>query len=119
MFDRKRPFDRQGDSEQNSTGYSERTVFSTDFGSPENSNFQNGMTGSAPQGGSYDGDRGGGDFSSARQSYDYGQSTTSPELPMVFASHRHEDIYVYEYKDRLEWYLRTPTGMLLIQTQPK
>ena len=119
--DRRRAFDGQG-REQNSTGYSEKTTLPVDFGSPENSNYQNNVppTSGTPSGGMFD------VFSQpvtqqipTQQSYDFAQSAPKAELPMVFASHRHKDIYVYEYKDRLEWYLKTPTGMLLIQTQQK
>ena len=136
MFGRRRAFDRQNDNEQNSTGYSEKTVFSTDFGSPENSNYQN-VAPSAPQNdmygsysqndmyGSYAQNVGGYAQPAAPQNYGYAQSASqtpiaqAQDLPMVFASRKHSDMYVYEYPDRLEWYLKTATCMYLLDTQKK
>ncbi|MCH5155256.1 MAG: hypothetical protein J1F69_01490 [Clostridiales bacterium] len=126
MFGRRRSFDRN-DNEQNATGYREKTVFSTDFGSPENSNYQNsGAQGPQDNFGGY-AQSGYGDFSqnAAPQNYGYTQSATQgtatqvQDLPMVFASRKHSDIYVYEYPDRVEWYLKTATCMHLFDTQKK
>ncbi|MCH5154048.1 MAG: hypothetical protein J1F71_02435 [Clostridiales bacterium] len=108
---RRRAFDGQG-SELNSTGYSEKTVFTTDFGSPENSNYQN----AAPQGGSAQSSLFG---EPVAQDNAYAPSTPKVELPMVFASRENSDMYIYEYPDRLEWYVRTSTCMLLVRTAKK
>ncbi|MDE6201417.1 MAG: hypothetical protein K2M47_06045 [Clostridiales bacterium] len=130
---RRRSFDRQNDNEQNSTGYREKTVFSTEFGSPETNNYQNGYAQNMPQNNGFDGgyaqspapNYGGYEQPSAPQSYAYAQSAapvaTAPagELPMVFASNKHPDMYVYEYSDRLEWYLKTSTSMYLFNTVKK
>ena len=138
---RRRSFDRTNNNEQNSTGYSEKTVFSTDFGAPENSNFQNGYAQQpAPQNNAYDGgyaqnpfaDNGGyvqpapAPAPAATQGYGYAPSTAAPtttaqasDLPMVFASRKHSDIYVYEYADRVEWYLKTATCMHLFNIERK
>lgn len=113
---RRRSFDRQNDNEQNSTGYSEKTVFPTDFGNPDN-NYQNGYAQPAPTDGGY--------AQPSQQGYAYAQSASpvataqTRELPMVFASHNHPDMYVYEYSDRLEWYLKTATSMYLFNTVKK
>ena len=112
MFGSSRRRSLGGQGEQNSTGYSERTVFPTDFGSPENSNYQN----TAPQG---NGGQSGlfGDI--APQESGYAPSASKPELPMVFASRENSDMYIYEYPDRLEWYVKTSTCMLLVRTAKK
>ena len=107
---RRRAFDGQG-SEQNSTGYSEKTVFQTDFGSPENSNYQNAV----PQGGAQSSLFG----DTTLQDNAYAPVTPKVELPMVFASRENSDMYIYEYPDRLEWYVRTSTCMLLVRTAKK
>lgn len=129
---RRRSFDRTNNSEQNSTGYSEKTVFPTDFGSPENNNYQNAYTPTAPQNNGYDGGyaqnptpQNIGTQPSQPQSYAYAQSAAPVataqvgELPMVFASRTHKDVYVYEYHDRLEWYLKTATCMHLFNIDRK
>ncbi len=41
------------------------------------------------------------------------------ERPMVFALRRFTDMYVYEYKDRLEYYRRTANGMEFVNTEYK
>ena len=134
MFDggRRRSFDRQNNNDQNSTGYSEKTVFPTDFGGQENNNFQNGYAQpTTPQNNGYDGyaqnqtPAGGMYAQQAQHNYAYAQSsapvTTAQmrELPMVFASRTHSDVYIYEYSDRLEYYLRTATSMYLFNTVRK
>lgn len=130
---RRRSFDRQNDNEQNSTGYREKTVFSTDFGVSENNNYQNGgYNQSAPQNNGFDGGHAqnaapndGGYANTAQQSYGYAQSAApvataqASDLPMVFASRTHRDIYVYEYPDRVEWYLKTATCMHLFNIDKK
>lgn len=130
---RRRSFDRQNDNEQNSTGYREKTVFPTDFGAPENNNFQNGgYNQNVPQNNGFDGGYaqapapdGGYTQPAAPQSYGYAQSAAPvataqvSELPMVFASRTHSDVYVYEYPDRLEWYLKTATCMHLFNIDRK
>ena len=147
---RRRTFDRTNNNgEQNSTGYSEKTVFPTDFGSPENNNYQNGYAqpttpqnnmfdsgyaqNPTPQNYGYNGDAlnpvqaGGYTQPAQQQNYGYAapQSATPVAtaqvsgLPMVFASRTHKDVYVYEYHDRLEWYLRTATCMHLFNIDRK
>ncbi|MDE5562868.1 MAG: hypothetical protein K2J01_04910 [Clostridiales bacterium] len=145
---RRRSFDRtNNNSEQNSTGYSEKTVFPTDFGSPENNNYQNGYAqptapqsnvfdggyaqNQTPQNYGYNGDvlnpaqANGYAQTAQQQSYGYAQSATpvataqASGLPMVFASRTHKDVYVYEYSDRLEWYLKTATCMHLFNIEKK
>ncbi|MDE5592943.1 MAG: hypothetical protein K2I75_03315 [Clostridiales bacterium] len=133
---RRRTFDRtnNNNSEQNSTGYSEKTVFPTNFGSPENNNYQNGYAQSTvPQNNAFGGDalnpaQANGYVQPAQpQNYGYAamQSATPVAtapvggLPMVFASRTHKDVYVYEYHDRLEWYLKTATCMHLFNIEKK
>lgn len=135
---RRRSFDRtnNNNNEQNSTGYSEKTVFPTDFGSPENNNYQNGYAQSAaPQSNMYDGgyaqnsELNNGGYTQPAQPQNYGYAApqsatpvaTAPAggLPMVFASRTHKDVYVYEYSDRLEWYLKTATCMHLFNIDKK
>lgn len=130
---RRRSFDRQNDNEQNSTGYREKTVFSTDFGSPENNNFQNGFADSPAPSAVQDSysqpvaqNAGGYSQPAAQQGYGYAPQTGSSavttqvgELPRVFASRKHSDIYVYEYPDRIEWYLKTATCMHLFNIERK
>lgn len=41
------------------------------------------------------------------------------ERPMVFVSRDHPDIYIYEYSDRLEYYMRTNTCMHKFDTVKK
>lgn len=41
------------------------------------------------------------------------------EQPMVFASREHSGIYIYEYSDRLEYYVRTATCMHKFDTVKK
>lgn len=109
---RRRAFDRQNE-DQNSTGYSEKTVFSTDFGAPQNT-YQNGMYGqsdyaqSAPQNNAMNAPYTGNTL-----------TETAQEKPMVFASREHSDIYIYEYSDRLEYYLKTATSMYRFNTVKK
>ncbi|MDE6617746.1 MAG: hypothetical protein K2K13_01825 [Clostridiales bacterium] len=134
---RRRSFDRtNNNSEQNSTGYSEKTVFPTDFGSPENNNYQNGYAQpTAPQNSMYDAgyaqnsEPNNGGYAQPAQPQNYGyaaQQSATPVatapvsgLPMVFASRTHKDVYVYEYNDRLEWYLKTATCMHLFNIDKK
>lgn len=134
---RRRSFDRTNNNgEQNSTGYSEKTVFPTDFGSPENNNYQNGYAQpAAPQSNMYDGgyaqnsELNNGGYAQPAQPQNYGYAApqsvtpvaTAPVggLPMVFASRTHKDVYVYEYSDRLEWYLKTATCMHLFNIDKK
>lgn len=42
-----------------------------------------------------------------------GAAGTPDERPLVFASNKHEGVYIYEYSDRLEFYVKTNTGMVL------
>lgn len=44
---------------------------------------------------------------------------TSTDRPMVFALRNYKDMYVYEYPDRLEYYVKTASGMFLYNTEPK
>lgn len=41
------------------------------------------------------------------------------ERPMVFLSKEHSDIYIYEYSDRLEYYVKTATCMFKFNTVNK
>ena len=41
------------------------------------------------------------------------------ERPMVFLSRAHSDIYIYEYSDRLEYYVKTATCMFKFNTVTK
>ena len=41
------------------------------------------------------------------------------ERPMVFLSRAHSDIYIYEYSDRLEYYVKTATCMFKCNTVTK
>ncbi|MDE6028757.1 MAG: hypothetical protein K2F90_00360 [Clostridiales bacterium] len=154
MFDfdggsRRRTFDRTNNNnvgEQNSTGYSEKTVFPTDFGSAQPNNYQTdyaqptqpqtglydvGYGPAQPQNGGYNADplsvaQTGYAQPAQPQGYGTAQQTAAPVataqvsgLPMVFASRTHKDVYVYEYHDRLEWYLRTATCMHLFNIDRK
>lgn len=117
---RRRAFDNNNNNDQNGTGYQEKKVFPTDFSAPEYSNnYQsggyaqdNGYTRPAPQ-------------NSGAQSGVYTQSMggtmteVAQERPMVFASRKHSDMYVYEYSDRVEWYLKTDKEMYLFDTVKK
>ncbi|MBD5132830.1 MAG: hypothetical protein HDT28_09660 [Clostridiales bacterium] len=38
------------------------------------------------------------------------------ERPMVFASREHKDVYIYEYSDRLEYYVKMNTSMYKFNT---
>ena len=111
MFGSSRRRSLGGQDEQNSTGYSEKTVFPTDFGSPENSNFQNAGQQTGASNGLF------GDV--APQGGGYAPTIPKTELPMVFATLENSDMYIYEYSDRLEWYVRTSTCMLLVRTAKK
>jgi len=44
---------------------------------------------------------------------------TATERPMVFVSKEHSDIYIYEYSDRLEYYVKTATCMYKFDTVAK
>lgn len=112
MFGSSRRRSLGGQSEQNSTGYTEKTVFPTDFGSPENSNYQNATPQELGMQNGLFGD-------TAPQPGAYSPNTQKPELPMVFASRLNSDVYVYEYPDRLEWYVRTSTCMMFWKTEKK
>lgn len=115
--DRRRAFDRTGNDDQNATGYQEKTVFPTDFGAPEyNNNYQSG-----PQDNGYNGYA----QNAAPQNATYAQSMggavteVAQERPMVFASRKHNDMFVYEYSDRIEWYLKADTEMYLFKVEKK
>lgn len=41
------------------------------------------------------------------------------ERPMVFLSRKHNDIYIYEYSDRLEYYIRTSNSMMMLTSVKK
>ncbi len=49
----------------------------------------------------------------------YGRESVETERPMVFALRAYKDVYVYEYKDRLEYYKNTPDGMVKCNTEYK
>ena len=44
---------------------------------------------------------------------------TETERPMVFVSKEHSGIYIYEYSDRLEYYVKTATCMYKFDTVAK
>lgn len=91
-----------------STNYQEKTVFTTDGGP---SDYSGAVGSQSPFGAPYLGDAG--TFTEMRPI----QSAPKTEaLPMVFASRVHKDIYIYEYPDRFEYYLRTATSMYLFNT---
>ena len=134
MFGRRRDFDRQQLGAPNSTGYQEKTVFST---APVD-NMQNGYAQSndyaqsggyaqqAPdysngyaQNNGYASGNGYAQGGTATEVRDMQSDVTRRELPMVFASREHSDIYIYEYSDRLEYYLKTATSMYRFNTVKK
>lgn len=47
------------------------------------------------------------------------QLAQQTERPMVFLSRAHSDIYIYEYSDRLEYYVKTATCMFKFNTVAK
>ena len=47
------------------------------------------------------------------------QVAVATERPMVFVSKAHSDIYIYEYSDRLEYYVKTSTCMYKFDTVRK
>ena len=122
-FGRRRAFDNNNNNDQNSTGYQEKTVFPTDFSAPEYSNnYQSGGFAQdngyaqtpAPQNGMYTQNPG-----VYTQSMGGTATEVAQERPRVFASRKHGDMYVYEYSDRIEWYLKTDKEMYLFDTVKK
>ncbi|MCM1368399.1 MAG: hypothetical protein NC184_06305 [Roseburia sp.] len=111
MFERKRHDRFSGDDELNLTKYSEKYILPTDGGQPA-SDFYTPMPQSEP----------------APQSAVSASASAIPvataqsdsgERPMVFAVKSHRNMYVYEYSDRLEYYLRTENGMFLYNREAK
>lgn len=119
IFGRRRNFERQmQDRVENPdlTNYEEKKVFAADGGmSP------------IPDYGTF----GTSDFSGINTSADHSQpsapamtemhpiptaSVQTEMRPMVFAMKGHSDIYVYEYPDRLEYYVKASTKMHLFDT---
>lgn len=141
IFDRRRGFGSQP-VQPNATGYREKTIFDTDgFGAlqqdapqpeqqPTASQYpyaaaQDGYGMGAQQSYGQNGVYGGygatqnaqsGAYTATAQDYSGDASYMPRELPRVFASREHEDIYIYEYSDRLEYYLKTKTRMHLFNT---
>ena len=95
----------------NSTNYQEKTVFTTDgqsdYSSPTPPQSPFGSYQSAP----YMSDAG-----TVTEMRPIQSAPKTEALPMVFASREHNDIYIYEYPDRFEYYLRTATSMYLFNT---
>lgn len=119
---RRRAFDNNNTNDQNATGYQEKTVFPTDFSAPEYSN--NYQSGGYAQDNGY-AQNGAPQNSMVQNSGTYTQSMggtateVAQERPMVFASRKHNDIFIYEYSDRIEWYLKTDKEMYLFDTVKK
>lgn len=101
FFNRRRSLDSQVgvQDNRNLTNYDEKTIFSTDAGGAYG-NYDGVVTATAPR--------------------DVYTATTQKEtLPMVFASRNHSDIYIYEYPDRLEYYVKASTQMFKFDTVKK
>lgn len=119
MFGRKRP--PMGEVPPGATDYQEKTVFSTEPSAPAPQTQQ---MYSAPQPQQM--------YSAPQPQQSFGGYTTTPnggavtemrplyqepqEKPRVFASRKSPDIFIYEYSDRLEYYLRTATSMYKFHT---
>ena len=118
IFGRRRNFDRPlgpNDRQPDLTGYDEKQVFSTDGlfgGAPVQQPVVQPVVQPTV------------DYTSFAQSgaANYGAVATemreipAPEKPMVFAMRGHSDIYIYEYSDRLEYYVKASTKMHLFDT---
>lgn len=102
LFGRRRTPDRLGADELNKqpdlTGYDEKMIFGTDADERLRS--------------------GSGDFERTEYSgYRAAEVGVKTEpRPMVFASRKHSDIFIYEYPDRLEYYVKTATTMYKFDT---
>lgn len=46
-------------------------------------------------------------------------NVSAVERPMVFKSKQHPDMFIYEYSDRLEYYIRTASDMVCFRTEKK
>ncbi len=95
----------------NSTNYQEKTVFTTDGGAPAPDYAPQSPYGSPYQSAPYAGDAG-----TVTEMRPIQSATKTEPLPMVFASREHEDVYIYEYPDRFEYYIRMATRMYLFNT---
>lgn len=131
FFNRRRSFDRnQAGVQPDSTGYQEKTVYSADVSGQYS---DNGFASQAQQSGAYSvGAQGYGAPNSDAQGYgaqsygmpsgqtvtdvDYPPVEKQTELPKVYASREHPDIYIYEFSDRLEYYFRTANSMCKLKT---
>lgn len=117
MFERRRRLDgdKSATSEENLnlTKYSEKYILPTDGGAVGTQGVSDFYT-TMPQ-----------DSSSASPvsvapapTYEKAQEDIG-ERPLVFAVKNHRNMYVYEYSDRLEYYLRTQNGMFLYNKEFK
>ena len=82
-------------------GYEEKTVFSVDGGvkrQEEQSYSANPMGSSG---------------------YDYAATQTATERPMVFVLRENNSVYVYEYSDRLEYYVKLDRTMFMFNVVKK
>ncbi len=133
LFGRRRNFDRAmqtpSDIQPDLTGYEEKQVFTTDNA------FVGGYNNAPVQPVDYTG-LGGNNYAAQPNNYvtpqqdgymqaqapvvtemrDLSVPNTSTERPMVFAMRGHSDIYIYEFSDRLEYYVRTNTKMFKYDT---
>lgn len=91
-------------SEPNLTNYDEKTVFRT-----ESEELKAGAA-AMPAAGTTTA------TATDSESSVYGQAD---ERPMVFATRQNPDMYIYEYSDRLETYIKTSSAMLLYKTEYK
>lgn len=79
------------------TGYEEKTVFSTDLGKAPEPAAQ---TATAVQNG----------FSAV---------SSTAERPMVFVSKENSGVFIYEYSDRLEYYVKLESSMFMFNVVKK
>ena len=96
-----------------STNYQEKTVFTTDGGP---SDYSRPVGSQSPFGAPYQSSPYLGDAGTVTEMRPIQSAPKTEALPMVFASREHNDIYIYEYPDRFEYYLRTATSMYLFNT---
>lgn len=109
MFERRRQDRFANDENLNLTKYSEKYILPTDGGQDVSDLYT-----PPPQG----------DFAPQSAPSESAipvatAQTENVERPMVFAVKSHRNMYVYEYSDRLEYYLRTENGMFLYNKEPK
>ena len=131
IFGRRRRANRQEPTptQQDLTGYEEKTVFSTE---PPVSSTESPVNvapgyGYSQQQAPVEPNYGAAGYT-PQQTSGYNGTVTEfrdldgevrTERPMVFAMRAIPDMYVYEYSDRLEYYLRTPSSMFKYKTVMK